>query len=212
MNCCHNEGLEREFNPRRVARMLASYRRDGPEHSTQLLIDALLAQGVRDATLLDIGGGVGAIQHALLQAGARGSTGVDVSQAYVAAATEESARRGYAERTDYTHGDFVALADTTEPADIVTLDRVICCYPNMPLLVERSVVKAGRLYGFVVPRPVWWVKLARQAINGLARVERSPFRFFVHPTEQIAAIIRAHSFAPVFSANSGPWQVWVYER
>ncbi|MBC8163386.1 MAG: hypothetical protein H7Z42_19435 [Roseiflexaceae bacterium] len=211
MNCCH-EGLEREFNQRSAAQKLAAYRRAGPDPSSQVLIDALVARNVRDATLLDIGGGVGTIQHALLGAGARASVGVDASRAYVDTATTESARRGYASRTHNMHGDFIALADSLAPAEIVTLDRVICCYPDMPELVRLSVAKAGRLYGLVVPRPLWWVQFARRAINGKARLERSPFRFFVHSIEQITAITRANGFAPVFAATSGVWQVCLYER
>ncbi|UCC73007.1 MAG: methyltransferase domain-containing protein [Gemmatimonadota bacterium] len=79
------------------------------------------------ATLLDIGGGVGVIQHELLDAGARGATGVEAVPRYLAAARGEAERRGHAERVDLVLGDFVELAGAIEPADMVTLDRVICC-------------------------------------------------------------------------------------
>src|SRR5947199_213845 len=83
--------------------------------------------------------------------GASGATDVDASAAYLAAAREEAARQGHAERVAYHHGNFVDLAATLPPADIVTLDRVICCYHDMPALVERSSAKAARLYGLVYP-------------------------------------------------------------
>ncbi len=91
--------------------------------------------------LLDIGGGVGAIAHALLQVGARQATDIDASTAYLAAARDEAARRGLVDRMSFQHGDFVALAPTLPATDIVTLDRVICCYDNMPELVSLSAAR-----------------------------------------------------------------------
>ena len=49
---------------------------------------------VGGATLLDIGGGVGAIRHELLAAGATSVTSVDASGPYLDAARSESKRRG----------------------------------------------------------------------------------------------------------------------
>ena len=44
------------------------------------------------------------------------------------------------------------MSDEIEAADVVTLDRVICCYPDMEALVGRSAERALRLYGLVHPR------------------------------------------------------------
>ena len=112
----------------------------------------------RGATLLDIGGGVGVAQLDLLSAGLRSATDVDASSAYLDVAREEAQRRGYSERVSYRHGDLVALAPEIEPADIVTLDRVICCYHDMPALVRASAAKARRLYGLVYPHDAWWTR------------------------------------------------------
>lgn len=213
MNCCTTcGGLESQFDRRRVARKLAEYRAHGPDPTSRMLVDAILAQRPRGSTMLDIGGGVGALQHALLAAGLDEAVGVDASQAYIAAATEEAARRGYAERVRFQHGDFVALADQIAPADIVTLDRAICCYPDMPALVGQSAAKARLLYGLVYPRDTWWLHAARIAINGAERLQRSAFRFFVHPTAAVDALVRSHGFAPAFQQNAGVWQVALYRR
>ena len=121
----HCEGVEAFFNRRVAARQLEQYRRRGPTRSTRLLIEALEAQGVEGSTLLDIGGGVGALQHELLKAGAARAVSVDASAAYLDAAKQEAERLGLAPQVTYHHGDFVALAESQEPADVVTLDRVI---------------------------------------------------------------------------------------
>src|SRR5688572_23636900 len=122
VDCCQCQGIESQFNQRQVASELDSYRRSGPKRTTRMLIDALMGGGVQGETLLDIGGGVGAIQHALLKGGARSATHVDASTAYIAASRAESQRQGYASQVTYYHGNFVDLAAEIPPADIVTLD------------------------------------------------------------------------------------------
>ncbi len=209
---CQCDGIEYCFDRRRVANELAQYRKRGLAKSTRLLVEALQAQGVEGLTLLDIGGGVGAIPHALLEVGARQATDVDASAAYLAVAREEAERRGLAERITFQHGDFVALAPTLPTADVVTLDRVICCYDNMPELVSRSAARAGSLYGVVYPRDSWWLRLFMRAQNLVMRARRTPMRFFIHPTTAVDATIRAQGLERRFYRASGPWQVVVYAR
>src|SRR5687768_139711 len=45
--------------------------------------------------------------------------------------------------------DLVSVAEAEAPADVVTLDRVICCYHDMVDLVTPSAETAPRLYGAV---------------------------------------------------------------
>jgi Methyltransferase domain len=162
--------------------------------------------------LLDIGGGVGAIAHALLQVGARQATDIDASTAYLAAARDEAARRGLVERMSFQHGDFVVIAPTLPATDIVTLDRVICCYDNMPALMALSAAKAQKLYGVVYPRDAWWLRLFIRIQNVIMRVRREPMRFFVYPTIAVDAIIRAQGLEQRVRQTSGPWQIVVYAR
>ncbi|MBI3742371.1 MAG: class I SAM-dependent methyltransferase, partial [Chloroflexi bacterium] len=117
---------------------LEDYRANGPQKETRMLLDAILARGVEEKTLLDIGGGVGAIQHALLNAGAVSAVNVDASSAFLRAAKEEAERHGHADKIAFHHANFVELAPSIAPADVVTLDRVICCYHDMVALVNAS--------------------------------------------------------------------------
>jgi magnesium-protoporphyrin O-methyltransferase len=212
MSSCQCSGIERCFTPQRVTNELERYRKRGPAKSTRLLVDALREQGIEGLTLLDIGGGVGAIIHALLQAGAREATDVDASSAYLTVAQEEAQRRGLAERISFQHGDFVALAATLPRADMVTLDRVICCYDDMPALVRLSAARAEKFYGVVYPRDTWWTRLFIRVQNVFMRTMRAPMRFFVHPSASVEAIVRAQGLERRFYRTAGPWQVVVYAR
>jgi hypothetical protein len=212
MDCCRSQGIEERFNQRMVSRNLKTYQRKGPARNTRILLDTLRAAGVEGMTLLDIGGGIGAIPLDLLSAGASRATEVEASTAFLAAASDEGARRGYSDRVTYLHGNFVDLAPTIMPAAIVTLDRVICCYHDMPGLVGASAAKAHRLYGLIYPRDTWFARVSASVLNTFFRLQRNPFRFFVHRTSAVEALLRDAGLERHFQRNAGFWQVAVYAR
>lgn len=212
MPCGQCGGIEREFNEAVARRDLARYRRRGPTGTTRILIGALKKEGVQGRTLLDIGGGVGVIQHELARAGVSRITGVDASPAYLAAQKAEAARHGYAERAVHLAGDFVAMASAVSASDIVTLDRVICCYHDMTSLVRLSAARARWLYGVVIPRATWWNALGIALVNVVMRLRRSAFRSFLHPPDAIEAILRGYGFRPQSLRDTLVWRVAVYAR
>ena len=201
------------YDEKLAASQLRKYREKGPIPSTQTLIDALKDEGVEGATLLDIGGGIGAIQHELLAAGAAHATSVDASAHYLEAAREESIRRGLGDRVKYRHGDFVELVDSIPPADIVTLDRVINVYPDWERLVELSAARAQRFYGLVYPRNTPMVKLVILVMNLVLHLRRKSVRASIRPVDAIERIVRESGLSPHFSQSVGPaWQVAIYRR
>jgi len=205
-------GIEKEFDRALAARDLRKYRKRGPARTTRMLIDALKAEGVEGLALLDIGGGVGAVQHELVKAGVRAATGVDASPAYLLAAEDEAGRQGYTDRVRYRRGDFVALAAEVEPAGVVTLDRVLCCYQDVQALVGCSAERAQHLYGVVYPRRTWWTRLSFKLINLTCRIRRTPFRIFLHDPEAVDALIRADGLLQQYYGKTLLWQVVVYRR
>jgi len=212
MNCCQCQGIEDLFNDSLVNKELAQYRVKGPAKTTRWMIDAIKAEGVEGLHLLDIGGGVGAVQHALIEAGVKEATDIDASKAYLRAAKDEAKRRGIAERTRFFHGNFVEAASQIPPAEIVTLDRVVCCYPDMENLVGLSAARATKVYGLVYPRDAWWVKLGMAFLNTFFRLQRKPFRTFVHPTTVVDSIVRQQGLRRKFFRQTLVWQVVVYGR
>lgn len=201
------------YNEKFAASDLRRYRNKGPRPWTRTLIEALKTEGVEGATLLDIGGGIGVIQHELLAAGVARSMSVDASAAYLDAARDESDRRGHGGRVTYRHGDFVELAESVPPADIVTLDRVLNVYPDVDQLAGLSAERARRLYGLVYPRDTRMVRLVVSAMNLVLRLLRKPVRVFVHPVDAIERVLRENGLSPHFSRRVGSvWQVAVYRR
>ena len=162
--------------------------------------------------MLDIGAGVGAVHLELLKAGSATAIDVDGSPAYVALAREEAARQGVADRVVYATGDFVELAPTLQPADLVALDRVVCCYPDMRALVSLSSAHARRRYGLVYPRDTWWIRTMSRLANGFFRVSRQRLRFWVHRTADVEAVVAAAGLRLASRRNGIFRQVVVFER
>ena len=212
VSCCQCEGIERQFGPRTARWDLRRFRKRGPNPTTQALVDALRREGVAAASILDVGGGIGAIHHELLASGARHAVHVDISPDYLSVARQEAERRGHADNVEFVHGDFVEVASSLHDADLVTLDRVICCYPDMERLVALSAAKARRLVGAVYPRDRWWVRFAFAAANLVCRIRRTAFRVYVHPPPAIDGVLRAHGLERRSLRCTLLWEVVVYAR
>jgi magnesium-protoporphyrin O-methyltransferase len=212
MPCCAREEIGIQFDAGTAAGDLKRFRRRGSIRSTRFLIDDLLTAGVAGASLLDIGGGIGAIHHALLEAGAEQATHVDLSPDYIAAAREEAERRGHSDRVRFALGDFITVVADLPDADVVTLDRVICCYPDMDLLVGRAADKALKILGAVYPRDVWWVRLGVGLGNLIRRLRRTSFRVFVYRPASIDNVLRRHGFERRSCRRTLLWEVVTYRN
>jgi hypothetical protein len=137
-------------------------------------------------------------------------TSIDASDAYVQTAREESERQGFSGRVTYYCGDFLDLAETVPPADIVTLDRVINVYPDWKRLIAVSAARSRRLYGLVFPRNTLAVRAVVRVMSFL--VWRGPVHASVRLPEEIDRLVSQAGLVRHFSRTSGPWQVAVYRR
>jgi len=205
-------GCANVFSSREAENDLKRYRDKGPESSTRALIDALVAEGVEGGSLLDIGAGIGAIQLELLAAGLAHAESVDATQAYVEVARAEAERRGFGDRVTGRVGDFVALSNDVAPADIVTLDKVVCCYPDMPALLGRAADRARRSVGLVYPRETWWNRLASRLFAAWGWVTRDATRWHIHPVADIDALLRRAGFERHDVRRELIWQIAIYRR
>src|SRR5687768_8211922 len=208
--CC--DAIEGHFDVAKVRSKLEALERSGPEAETQLLIDLLTKAGVGGCRLLDIGAGLGVIAEQLLGAGAREAILVDLSPAYTEGARRRLAQKGLIDRAAFETGDFLDLAAGIEAAEIVTLDKVICCYPDMAPLVEQSARKALRFYAATYPRDNWAARLSIGLENLGRRLRRKPFRAYVHPVTDIEQLVRANGFEPRAVETKGMWRIVLFER
>lgn len=211
MSYCQCQGIEQETSGW-AKQDLKRYRKKGPDKTTAILLNFLKEEGIDGLTLLDIGGGVGVVHHELLKYGMRQASNVEASTAYIEAAKDEAERQGLSDRTQFFHGDFVEHAEDIPHADVVTLDRVICCYDDVEGLVNHSAAHAHKLLGMVYPRITWWTKILFILENIYYRLRKSPFRTFLHAIETVEDIIRSNGLTPMHHRKTLMWQVAVYGR
>jgi magnesium-protoporphyrin O-methyltransferase len=178
-----------------------------------MMLDAVIRLGIEGRTLMDVGGGVGVIQHELMRGGAASGVSPDASPAYLATARAEATSQGYADRMTYVEGDFVDLAPDLPDCDIVTLDRVLCCYHDMPTLVDASASHARHVYGVVLPRDERRImRFGIALINLVQRLRRRPFRVFAHPRVEVEQRLGKLGFSRVYQGTSFLWRVLVFTR
>jgi magnesium-protoporphyrin O-methyltransferase len=203
---------DQQFNQKKATRELERYREKGPDPTTRLLEDGIAQSGVLTGTVLDVGSGIGALTFALLERGMTGAVAVDASSAYIGAARQEAERRGRADAIRFVHADFVAAASQLPAASVVTLDRVVCCYPSCELLLDAALQHADRCLALSYPRDVWYVRAAIMVENGQRWLGRTPFRTFVHPPATMERTIRRAGFDLSSRRETRIWSADVYTR
>jgi len=211
-HCC-STCYDTAFDRRLAERELREYRRKGPGRASRAIAEALGRKGVEGRTVLDIGGGVGAVHHQLLARGAAQVTDVDASRPYLAAARSEAERLGVSDRVRFEYGDFVALAPAIEPADLVALDRVVCCYGDVDALVGLAAARTRRRLAITIPPDSWPIRAVLAIGNSWYRLTRNAYRAYAHPHERVIAAARGAGLEPAGPATAvGWWRLLVFER
>jgi predicted O-methyltransferase YrrM len=141
--CCDPRGCDQFFGSRFARRVAARYRKRGLDKTATRIVAFLEREGVEDATVLEIGGGVGEIQLELLKRGAARAVNLELSPAYDGEARALLREAGIAdERVDRLLHDIAEAPEAVEPADVVVLHRVVCCYPDYERLLGAAAWRA----------------------------------------------------------------------
>jgi magnesium-protoporphyrin O-methyltransferase len=206
------QSADEHFNAKRVAEELARYSRHGPGKTTRRIRDGLIAAGVRQGTVLDIGGGLGILSLELLDAGFSRAVVVEASSAFVTAGAELAARRGRGTTTEFVHGDLVGVASRLTPSTTVTLDRVVCCDPLYQPLLEHALRLAEHSVALSYPRDYWYPRLKMWSENVWRRWRGDSFRTFIHPPAAMTRFIESAGFTLASRRSSLSWSCDVFVK
>lgn len=213
MSCCSPpRGYTRLFSGRTARRDARRYRRGGLDDTAVEMVDFLREHGVEGTTVLEIGGGVGAIQVELLEAGAARATNLELSPEYEEEALALARERGLEERLERRLGDVVETPELAGPADAVVMHRVVCCYPDYDALVGAASERARRYLVMSFPRPRWVVRAFIGAVNVAARLLRWEYRSFVHAPNALTAAAERRGLRLAAESRGRLWQVAALER
>jgi magnesium-protoporphyrin O-methyltransferase len=196
MTCCTGHcAAALFFDPKVAQRDLRRYQRRGPDPWTRVLLSELRRQPLQGLHLLDVGGGVGVIALELADTGLAGVTLADASPAYLDVARRQVTTRYGDRRAHFVLGDFAETAPTLPDADVVTLDRVVCCYPDVDAMLWAASARARRLIAFTYPRDRWYVRAA-----------------FIHSPQHMASLLEAAGFARAAHRDSLAWSLDLFQR
>jgi magnesium-protoporphyrin O-methyltransferase len=207
-HCCFDDA----FGEGDARADLRRYLAKGATGTTLRLIEGLASGDATGLSVLDIGAGVGAVHLELLARGAVSAVDVDASRAYIEAARSEAERRGLGDRVRHVKADFVAVSEDLEPADLVALDRVVCCYPDMPALLGRAAALTRRRLGLVYPRDTLVMRTFAWLGSIWYRLVRSEYRPFAHRTAAVEAVVAGAGLRPRDRHVGWIWQTVIYER
>ena len=210
--CCDSRGCDRFFGRRFARRVADRYRKRGLDKTASRMVAFLEEKGIADATVLEVGGGVGEIEVELLKRGALRTTNLELSPAYDAEAARLLAEAGLEGRAERRLHDIAIDPDGVQPADVVVMHRVVCCYPDYERLLGAAASRARRLLVFSYPRRNAVSRAAIALQNVGFRIARKQFRTFVHPPAEMLAVLQAGGLEATFAHRGLAWQVAGLER
>jgi hypothetical protein len=156
--------------------------------------------------------GIGVISRELAATSVASATIVEASPAYLEVARREAGSQYGSRPTQFILGDFAVIADTLPDADVVTLDRVVCCYPDAEALLQQAARRARQLLAFTYPRNRWYVRTLIVLENVWMRLTGKGFRAFVHAPERMGAVLEAAGLVRATRRETLVWTFDLYRR
>jgi magnesium-protoporphyrin O-methyltransferase len=205
--CCDHDDYQSVFSSRFARRQSRRYHRRGLTPAAQGIVDFAAAQGIAGATVLEIGGGVGQLQVELLRRGAAHVTNLEISANYEAEAARLLDETGFTDRVSRRFVDVAQAPDAVEPADVVVLHRVVCCYPDYARLLKVAAGHARRTLVYSHPAANLLNRFEFGAENVYRRLTRNDFRAFVHPPECMLHAAETDGLALAYRSHARDWDV-----
>lgn len=204
--CCNSGACEEVFNPRFARRSLQRYRKRGLEKIERRMVAAVRRE-LAGARILEIGGGIGTIQAELLAAGADRGEIVELVAAYEPYARELAREKGLEGRSTFRVSNVLDQPAAIGRADIVVLNRVVCCSPEGVRLTGVAARLAERTLLLCFPRDRLLVRVGVRLVNTVQSLMGRSFRAFLHSPASLHQAAQAEGFV---LAGAGHGVIWEF--
>jgi magnesium-protoporphyrin O-methyltransferase len=188
------------------------YREKGIDKTGRQMVAFLERHGIEGASVLEVGGGLGELQIELLKRGAARALNLEMSPAYDEEAARLLREAGVEDRAERRLHDIAADPAGVEPADVVVLHRVVCCYPDYQALLGAAADHARRFVVFSYPPRHLLSRLFIGAQNLAFAFLRREFRTFAHSPEAMLQVVEDSGFRRVLAHRAAVWQIAALER
>jgi hypothetical protein len=210
--CCRARVCEEMFKPRTARKNLKRYRKKGLDRIERRMVASIPARELAGARILEIGGGIGAIQAELLTAGADQGEIVELVATYEPYARQLAQEKRIESRTIFRVADVLEQPEAVAPANIVVLNRVVCCSADGVRLTGVAARLAERILILSFPPDRFLVRLAVFVLNGTLRFMGRSFRSFVHPKASLYAAAQAEGFVLAKTGRTAIWEFATLRR
>ena len=211
-SCCKPGDYDKVFDEKHARSKASEYARKGLTGDAQRIVDFVRGRISHGYSVLEVGGGIGEIHLELLKRGATRAVNVELATQYETVASELIRERGVGDRVERRLGDFVGEASTVPDADVVVMNRVVCCYPDADALVGAAAEHARRYLVMTFPVDRWWTRLGLALGNVCFALRSDTFRAYVHSTSAVLATAQRHGMRPVEHSRGFIWQLIALER
>ncbi|MEM6801714.1 MAG: hypothetical protein AAF696_09950 [Bacteroidota bacterium] len=212
MESCCNTTYQGTFDDKRAKKELKEYEASGIKENSQALYQLLQLLDLRDKSMLEIGGGIGSLIFESFTLGLKTAQYVDISEAYFHTFKSALKARNLEDKVAIHLGDFVVLEEKVQKADLVVLDKVICCYEDYEALVQNSTAKAASWYAITIPKDSWWIKILFSYFIFLKRLKKDFFRPYIHKHRLIFDQIHKAGFQLKEERKNFMWKSFLFER
>jgi len=206
-SCCDPRGCDRFFGSHFAGRVARRCRKRGLGRTERRIVDFLTDAGIDGASVLEVGGGVGELHVELLKRGARRAVNLELSPGYDEEARRLLADAGLEDRVERRLHDIAVDPGAVEPADVVVLHRVVCCYPDYERLLGAAAGHARRLLVFSYPPRNVVSRALIGAQNLVLRLKGEEFRAFTHPPAAMLAVLREQGLDVRVAGAGAIWKV-----
>lgn len=206
-DCCSPKGYRWIFSEKAAQAEARRYRRRGLDPTSRRIAYFLKQRPLDGRTLLEVGGGTGALQIELLKAGITRAVNIELTPTYEEAAQGLLHEAGLEDRVERRVVDFVEAAPNVAAADIVILNRVVCCYHDMPKLVGAAADHTREALVLSFPKERWWTRALLGVGDLMLRLGRREFQIFLHSPDKIIATAERHGLKASFNRTGSFWQV-----
>jgi hypothetical protein len=181
--CCDPDDYQSVFSGRFARRQSKRYQRRGLTPAAQGIVDFVASRGIERATDLEI------------------------SQNYEAEAARLLDKAGMTGQVTRRFLDIAQAPVEVEPADVVVLHRVVCCYPDYAALLTAAAGHARKTLAYSHPAANA-INRAQFGTENLYRwFTRNDFRAFIHPPQGMVRAAESEGMTVAFRRRTRDWDV-----
>jgi magnesium-protoporphyrin O-methyltransferase len=210
--CCRSGVCEEMFNPRKARANLRRYRKKGLDKLEREMVLTASAQPLTALAFWRLEEGSAPFRPSCWRLGQEAERWLNWCPPTNPSRARLAQHKGIEGRSTFRVADVLEQPGSVAPADIVILNRVVCCSPDGVRLTAAAGKLAGRMLLVIYPRDRTVVRLVMGFMNGVFGVMGRSFRTFLHPPSALSAAAQAEGLSAAEMRRTVAWEFTAFRR